>query len=72
MLNIYAFFEKPLTRDFSTIMKSYEWKDNQYKESFIRFEKNLCDFIETDPLMKLLSNNFATFPKKCPFKVEAI
>lgn len=72
MLYVYSLIEKPLNHNFTMIMKSYEWKDNQYKESFISFKKNLCDFLEKDQLMSMVVKNFAALPKKCPFKVGTI
>lgn len=72
MLDVYSLIDKPLSYNITMNMKSYEWKDNQYKESFISFEKNLCDFIEKDKLMKMVGKNFPAVPKKCPFKVETI
>lgn len=53
-------------------VKSYEWKNNQYKESVISYENELCHLLENDIFVFKIVRHYSTLPKKCPVPVGII
>lgn len=51
-------------------VKSYEWKNNQYKESVISYENELCYLMENDIFVFKIVRHFSNLPKKCPVPVS--
>lgn len=57
---------------FQVVFKSFEWKNNQFKESFITFNKNMCDFLEADVWLQSMIKDYGNIPYKCPVDVISL